>query len=146
MSNMTIKSSVKNYEVIFVEDRNLLMADYSKKDVIIVDKNIMNHWDDLFSDTSAKIIQIDATEERKSYYEIGKIIEQIIQYGFKKNGKIIAVGGGITQDICGFISSIMFRGVDWEFYPTTLLAQGDSCIGGKTSVICLNHIGIQNFW
>ena len=134
MFNMTIKSSVKNYEVIFVEDRNLLIADYSGKDIIIVDKHIMNTWDDLFSDTSAKIIQIDATEEQKSYYEIGKIIEQIIQYGFKKNGKIIAVGGGITQDICGFISSIMFRGVEWEFYPTTLLAQGDSCIGGKTSV------------
>ncbi len=33
-----------------------------------------------------------------------------------------------------FISSILFRGVDWVFFPTTLLAQGDSCIGGKTSI------------
>ena len=53
---------------------------------------------------------------------------------FNKKNKLIAIGGGITQDVVGFISSILFRGVEWVFYPTTLLAQGDSCIGGKTSI------------
>ena len=134
MSNMTIKSSVKNYEVIFVEDRNLLIADYSEKDVIIVDKNVKKLWPSLFNEITANVIEIEATEKTKSYYQIGEIIQKLIDNGFKKNGKIIALGGGITQDICGFISSIMFRGVEWDFYPTTLLAQGDSCIGGKTSV------------
>jgi len=134
MSNMIIKSSVKNYEVIFAEDKNLLMSDYSEKDVIIVDKNVKKLWSSLFNEVTANVIEIEATEKTKSYYQIGEIIQKLIDNGFKKNGKIIAVGGGITQDICGFISSIMFRGVEWEFYPTTLLAQGDSCIGGKTSV------------
>ena len=134
MSNMKINSSIRKYEVIFVDNSNHLLADYSDKDVVMIDKNVFNKWDHLLSDVPSKVIQIDATEEQKSYFEIGKIIQELIEFGFKKNGKIIAVGGGITQDICGFISSIMFRGVEWEFYPTTLLAQGDSCIGGKTSV------------
>lgn len=47
---------------------------------------------------------------------------------------MIAIGGGITQDVTAFISSIMYRGVNWLFFPTTLLAQGDSCIGSKTSI------------
>ena len=134
MSSMKIKSSIRDYKVIFVENSNNLLSDYSDKDVVIVDKNVFSKWDNLFSDVPCKIIKIEATEKQKSYQEIGKIINGLIEFGFKKNGKIIAVGGGITQDICGFISSIMFRGVEWEFYPTTLLAQGDSCIGGKTSV------------
>ena len=48
--------------------------------------------------------------------------------------KLIAIGGGVTQDIVAFISSILFRGVSWEFFPTTLLAQSDSCIGSKSSI------------
>ena len=134
MSSMEIKSSIRDYEVIFVKDRNHLLGDYSNKDIIIIDKNVYNKWNDILSDNLGRIIIIDATEEQKSYHKIGNIISKIIESGFKKNGKIIAIGGGITQDICGFISSIMFRGVEWEFYPTTLLAQGDSCIDGKTSV------------
>jgi 3-dehydroquinate synthase len=46
----------------------------------------------------------------------------------------VAIGGGITQDIVTFISSILFRGVEWKFIPTTLLAQCDSCIGSKSSI------------
>ena len=133
MSKMKVKSSIRNYEVIFTGSMHFFDS-YSDKDVIIVDNNVFNKWDDLFSDVSCKIIKIEATEKQKSYKEIGRIIQALIEFGFRKNGKIVAVGGGIVQDICGFISSVMFRGVEWEFYPTTLLAQGDSCIGGKTSV------------
>ena len=134
MSKMKVHSSIKNYEVTFVEDKDKLFKDCTKNDVMIVDENIMKYWGELFENPTAPIIKISATEEQKSYLQIANIIQELIELEFKKNGKIIAVGGGITQDICGFISSIMFRGVEWEFYPTTLLAQGDSCIGGKTSV------------
>ena len=62
------------------------------------------------------------------------IIEQLIESKFRKNDRLICIGGGITNDITAFIASIMFRGVEWLFFPTTLLAQADSCIGGKTSI------------
>ena len=63
MSNMTIKSSVKNYEVIFVEDRNLLMADYSKKDVIIV------------GDFNSIQIDIDSYDFKKHYNKLAGVTE-----------------------------------------------------------------------
>jgi len=44
------------------------------------------------------------------------------------------IGGGIIQDVTSFISSILFRGIEWIFIPTSLLAMGDSCIGSKTSI------------
>ena len=137
MSNMKIKSSLRDYSVIFI-DRLIkvgdTLRDYKKQDVIIVDKNVKKLWSSLFNEVTANVIEIEATEKTKSYYQIGEIIQKLIDNGFKKNGKIVAIGGGITQDICGFVSSVMFRGVEWDFFPTTLLAQGDSCIGGKTSV------------
>ena len=137
MSNMKIKSSLRDYSVIFIDRLTELgdaLNDYNDKDFIIVDKNVKKLWSSLFNEVTANIIEIEATEKTKSYYQIGEIIQKLIDNGFKKNGKIVAIGGGITQDICGFISSVMFRGVEWDFFPTTLLAQGDSCIGGKTSV------------
>ena len=75
----------------------------------------------------------NVTEQTKDFNNISTIINSIIGK-FNKKNKLIAIGGGITQDVVGFISSILFRGVEWIFYPTTLLAQGDSCIGGKTSI------------
>ena len=73
-------------------------------------------------------------------------MKKLISVGIKRNSNLIAIGGGIIQDITGFIASIIFRGINWTFYPTTLLAQGDSCIGGKTSVnfgITKNKLGIS---
>mgnify|MGYP005990616795 CR=1 FL=1 len=136
-TNMKIKSSLRDYEVIYIKkltDVADKLGSYTEKDVIIVDKKVKDMWSSLFFEVTAQIIEINATEKTKSYYKIGDVIEQLIKNGFKKTGRIVAIGGGITQDICGFISSIMFRGVSWDFFPTTLLAQGDSCIGGKTSV------------
>jgi 3-dehydroquinate synthase len=47
---------------------------------------------------------------------------------------MISIGGGIIQDITGFVASTLYRGINWIYVPTTLLAQGDSCIGSKTSL------------
>ena len=79
-------------------------------------------------------ILVNSSEESKSYLKISNIIRKILQKKLNKKSMIVAIGGGITQDIVSFICSIYFRGIDWEFFPTTLLAQGDSCIGGKTSI------------
>jgi len=47
---------------------------------------------------------------------------------------LVAIGGGVIQDITCFIAAVLLRGVDWHFHPTTLLAQADSCIGSKSSI------------
>ena len=51
-----------------------------------------------------------------------------------KDYTLIAIGGGTLQDLTAFLASIIYRGIEWNFIPTTLLAQCDSCIGSKTSI------------
>jgi 3-dehydroquinate synthase len=128
-----IKSKLKNYNLQFIDSHKKKILDYSKNQLFIIDRNVFN----LFFKNQIKIknfILINSSEESKSYHKISSVINKVLQKGLNKKSKIIAIGGGITQDIVSFICSIYFRGIDWEFFPTTLLAQGDSCIGGKTSI------------
>ena len=131
-----VKSSIHDYDVNFIDDfkshlnNNLLEGDY-----IIIDNNILNIYkNDLKVLEDFNFIGIDSNENQKSYEGLIPIIDSLINNGFKKNHRLIAIGGGITQDVTSFIASTLYRGVHWIFYPTSLLAQGDSCIGSKTSI------------
>ena len=130
---LEIKSSVKNYNVSFSNNfTNSLEKIYNEGDIIIIDDNIQVSLENLH------VIKINISEKTKSFEYIPILLDKILE-NFNKSNKLIAVGGGITQDIVSFISSILFRGVNWVFFPTTLLAQGDSCIGGKTSINYKNY-------
>ncbi len=102
----------------------------------IIDKNVFNTMSESFilAIGKKKFILIDATEENKSYQGAGSVIERLVQLDLKRDSKLVAIGGGITQDITCFIASTFMRGIDWVFIPTTLLAQADSCIGSKSSI------------
>lgn len=128
---MIIKSNIHDYSLEFGDYLKFLNSQVASEDIIIIDKTILSLYD---FPKDLKIISIKSEEFSKDFFEIGHTIKKIIGFDFKKNNKIFAVGGGVIQDIAGFISSILFRGVDWYFLPTTLLSQSDSCIGGKTSV------------
>jgi len=137
LSNLTINSSIRDYEVFFEQSIfDSLDSVIESGDVIFVDKKVFGQLHDdvqqlIFAN---KHIFIEATEKQKSYTALTPIIEQLIESRFRRNNRLIAIGGGITQDITAFIASLMYRGVEWLFFPTTLLAQADSCIGGKTSI------------
>lgn len=137
MYNFTVKSVRHNYEVKFIEDtKETLNSILREGDFIIVDKKIKELYSRELSTilTSFRHIGIEAAEKQKSYQGVEPIINTLINNGFRKNHRLVAIGGGITQDIAAFMASIMYRGVDWIFFPTTLLAQCDSCIGSKTSI------------
>ena len=132
-----IRSSIHDYFVEFTEKSSEKLKKLLKHgDVVIIDKKVVSLNQNMFKSIPSfvKIIEIDAKEEQKSYLGLIPIINGLINDGFKKNHKLVAIGGGITQDVTAFISSIIYRGVNWYFFPTTLLAQGDSCIGSKTSI------------
>jgi 3-dehydroquinate synthase len=137
MYDLKIKSSIHDYGVEFIDNFSAALdAVIVVGDTIILDQNIGTLYADALKpilDDYAGIF-ITASEKQKSYQALVPIIDRLIQEGFKKNHRLIAIGGGITQDITGFIASILYRGVTWFFFPTTLLAQGDSCIGSKTSI------------
>jgi len=131
MSRFTVKSHLREYTVNISHGTSYdyFLQEFNRGDFFIVDRNVLS----IIPPGGSSII-IDADEKKKSYLGIEPIIKQLVDMGFKRNNKLIAVGGGITQDITSFISSVLYRGVEWIFFPTTLLAQADSCIGSKTSV------------
>ncbi|MFL1780982.1 3-dehydroquinate synthase [Candidatus Hepatincolaceae symbiont of Richtersius coronifer] len=79
-------------------------------------------------------ISIEAKEKNKDCPTTLKLCEKILQFSPKKSHALLAVGGGIIGDIVGFCASILLRGIPFFQIPTTLLAQVDSAIGGKTGV------------
>ncbi|MDQ8180920.1 AroB-related putative sugar phosphate phospholyase (cyclizing) [Pelagicoccus sp. SDUM812005] len=136
-SNFSVRSYLGVYEVQFVDDFVASLLSHLKEgDVLLVDQNVERIYKNRIGSSfdSHRVIRLDPKEELKSYEGVMPIISQLIETGFKKNNRLVAVGGGITQDVTAFISSIMYRGVDWVFVPTNLLSQCDSCIGSKTSI------------
>lgn len=77
---------------------------------------------------------IEASEQDKTMDSVLKICEWLLEQGADRDALVLAVGGGITTDLVGFAASIYKRGVRFAYVPTTLLAQVDAAVGGKTGV------------
>lgn len=143
MSNdlIEIKSYKRNYSVEFCNHGiKHLFQNLPKKTKfhIIVDKNIANLFQEELSELINKnsFLIIEANEENKSLQKLPSYVDHLVKNKVRKNDILIAIGGGIIQDITCFLSATLLRGLDWIFYPTTLLAQADSCIGSKSSINC----------
>lgn len=133
---MKIKSKFKEYEVILEKDESffekLVKMDNAE---FVIDKNVYALYSELFKKIpSERLFLVEATEENKIINTALDICERITEIPAKRNATLISVGGGIIQDITGFVANIIYRGINWIFVPTTLLAASDSCIGGKTSL------------
>ncbi len=76
----------------------------------------------------------NASELNKNQSSVNKILTILLKKNFHRNDCLISIGGGITGDVAGFASSIFKRGIKFINIPTTLLAQVDSSIGGKTGI------------
>ena len=134
--NFEIKSHTGSYQVIF--DNNLLDSNTIENlgTHYIIDRNVFKLFSNemLLALSRKEVVLIDATEETKSYRGVEPIITQLLGHNMKRDSVLVAIGGGITQDITCFIATTFMRGVKWTFVPTTLLAQADSCIGSKSSI------------
>ena len=135
--DIVIQSHKGSYKVEFTPSWQKILRSYDKSStVFIIDDNIANLYRDDFGDllTNHNHMLIEASEENKSLDKFPGYIDALTYLGLKRGHTLVAIGGGITQDITCFLASTMFRGLDWIFYPTTLLAQSDSCIGSKSSI------------
>ena len=88
-----------------------------------------------------EMILIGDGEQYKSIQTYSEVIDQLIEFRFNRDTVIVALGGGVVGDLAGFVAATYQRGVRLIQIPTTLLAQVDSAIGGKTAV---NHKGGKN--
>ena len=82
----------------------------------------------------AECIQFPRGEASKTLQTVGELASQLAQKGFGRKDGLIALGGGVTGDITGFLAASYMRGIPFVQIPTTLLAQVDSSVGGKTGV------------
>jgi 3-dehydroquinate synthase len=133
---MQIKSYRHTYELEFVDNFiDTLARNHQDGDTIIVDQTVCRLYPALAQWLETRHhIMIEANEATKSFAQLSEFIETLIENNFTRANRLIAIGGGVTQDITSFIASILFRGTNWLFFPTTLLTQCDSCIGSKTSI------------
>lgn len=80
------------------------------------------------------LLAIEASEQAKSLERFAGYVESLVAAGVRRGDALVAIGGGVVQDVTCFLSATLLRGLDWHFVPTTLLAQADSCIGSKSSI------------
>lgn len=110
---------------------------------LVTDTNVYAHYSDLIARTFGDIPKfvLPAGEKSKTYKNLIKILEAMLASGMRRNCRVIAMGGGVVGDIAGLAASLYMRGVHLAQIPTTLLAQVDSSVGGKTAV---DHKGVKN--
>ncbi|MGX7577231.1 3-dehydroquinate synthase [Candidatus Vidania fulgoroideorum] len=131
---------------IFLNSLNKILILKKIKDIkklINFDKNVFYIVDYLiwklkFKKINTKRFFFIKHETYKNIKIINIIIKKMLDNNIKKKDYLIAIGGGVTIDISGFISSIYFRGINYLIIPTTLLSQVDSSIGGKNGINILS--------
>ena len=110
----------------------------TKKIALIVDskvpKKFINKIKKQLKKYELLFLSFSANEKNKSFKKINFYLNKILSKNLNRSDLIIGIGGGITGDVAGFVASIFKRGINFINIPTTLLAQVDSAIGGKTGV------------
>jgi 3-dehydroquinate synthase len=107
---------------------------------VVTDKTVAKHWLEATEASlsaagvpSSRII-VEEGEGSKSYAVLEQVSEALIAAKIERNDLVIALGGGVVGDLAGFAAAILRRGVDFVQVPTSLLAQVDSSVGGKTGI------------
>src|SRR4051794_575501 len=107
---------------------------------IVTDRNVAKHWLEKTevslsqSGIAATRIIVEEGEGSKTYAGLERVSEALISAKIERNDLVIALGGGVVGDLAGFAAAILRRGVDLVQVPTSLLAQVDSSVGGKTGI------------
>jgi 3-dehydroquinate synthase len=81
-----------------------------------------------------RTLVVPAGESSKSVAELERLLDRILAAGIERGTMLIAFGGGVVGDLAGFAAAILLRGIDYVQIPTSLLAQVDSAVGGKTGI------------
>jgi len=107
--------------------------------VIVTDANVAPHGQRLAAALLAagrpsEMITLPPGEGTKSWSQLESLLDRLLDLGIERGDHVIALGGGVIGDLVGFASAILKRGCNFVQIPTTLLAQVDSSVGGKTAI------------
>ena len=152
MTTVNVELNENSYSIEIAE--NLLTSDkarqllpVSSQYAIISNEKIAVHYlenvSDLIPDNATTTICIiPDSEQSKSTDQYIKLLDKLLAENFNRSSTIIALGGGVVGDLAGFVAATLHRGCNLVQIPTSLLAQVDSSVGGKTAI---NHIRGKNF-
>lgn len=138
MDSISVECRSRSYEVIVgsgLEDTIFeLVGD--RKPVIVTDSEVYALYKDRINNLLplAEKFIVRSGERSKSENTLFDLIEFMIEKEIDRSGIILAIGGGVVGDVAGFAASIYLRGIEYIQVPTTLLAQVDSSVGGKTAI------------
>jgi 3-dehydroquinate synthase len=136
----------ESYDIVFGRDlfpriaKDLKESPLASRYVIIADSNVFKtHSQSLLRALRSEELKVDdiffnAGENSKTMQTCSKIMDDMARLGCGRDTAILALGGGVTGDMAGFIAAIFNRGIPYVQIPTTVLAQADSSVGGKTAV------------
>ena len=146
MKKVKVELGVNSYDVRvgsgLLTQTGLLLKELglSGKAVIITDTTVKGLYSDIVSQSMAgagfdvSVLEVPPGEEQKSLATAGRLYNELTDVYAERTTPILALGGGVIGDLAGFVAATYMRGVPLIQIPTTLLAQVDSSIGGKTAV------------
>lgn len=137
MTTLPVASAQGNYDVEFFPSIGEALAAAARIDdpFFLVDRNVRALYrSELAFLEDARVLELDATEDEKTLDGVGRVVEFLQRHNATKKSTVVAIGGGIIQDLATFSSHIYYRGIRWAFVPTTLLSMSDSCIGAKCGI------------
>lgn len=131
----------KSYSIVFGNQhwkktlREFLVQRPHSKVGFIVDEQVFSLWQhEISSFENVEVFRLSSGEQHKTMETVTSLIHLLIEKGFDRKSLIVAMGGGVTGDVAGFVASLYMRGIGFVQIPTTVLAMVDSSIGGKTGV------------
>jgi 3-dehydroquinate synthase len=129
---LEIKSKLTDYSVKFISQLDYVQDLIDQPNtLLVIDENVQALYPSLQREGMIVVQAVENTKTLQSCYEL---LELLAHSKANINTHLVVIGGGIVQDSVGFCASIYSRGIQYTLVPTTLLAQADSCIGGKTSI------------
>lgn len=146
MNIVSVNLGSRSYEILVAPGLlpeagpRILAAGLKGRAAIITDSNVAPHYLEKV-EASLSESGYDATshifpagEGSKSMTQVEKLSRELIQAGHDRSSFIVALGGGVTGDLAGFVAAIFYRGIPFVQIPTTIVSQVDSAVGGKTGV------------
>ncbi|NWF49843.1 MAG: 3-dehydroquinate synthase [Ignavibacteriaceae bacterium] len=146
MNKINIHTSQNSYSItigssIFQKFKDFIPQNLlSKKALIVVDRNVHKYHKSILESVLTEVypqnefLVLTATENTKSLETTKRIYKSLKQKNLGRDSVLISIGGGVIGDVAGFAASTFMRGIQIIHIPTTLLADADSAIGGKTGV------------
>jgi 3-dehydroquinate synthase len=142
MSRVTVGLGTRSYDILIEEDAlaraHSILRPFARDGrlVLVTEETVAQHVLPLLNvgDLKLDLIVLPTGESTKSWDQLSRLCDRLIELAVERQDHIVALGGGVTGDLVGFAASIVKRGCQFIQIPTTLLAQVDSSVGGKTAI------------